>query len=99
MLGIIPSDSRFVFWQVKEVLKKMKEVLSLFIFILLLHLALSGCIKGTLEFEIIPSGGKIAFESERDGNFEVYIMNSDCSNQINLTNNEGRDTFPTFSHN
>ena len=40
---------------------------------------------------------KIAFVSVRDGNDEVYTMNSDGSDQINLTNNPADDWFPTWS--
>jgi Tol biopolymer transport system component len=32
-----------------------------------------------------PEGSKIAFQSERTGDSESYIMNSDGSNQVNLT--------------
>ena len=39
--------------------------------------------------------GKIAFGSLRDGDFEIYIMNADGSNQTRLTNNRGWD--PCFS--
>ena len=31
--------------------------------------------------------GKIAFQSDRDGNFEIYVMNADGSGQMNLSNN------------
>ena len=34
-----------------------------------------------------PSLSKIAFVSNRDGNSEIYVMNSDGSSQQNLTNN------------
>ncbi|MFT3891013.1 MAG: hypothetical protein QM730_05215 [Anaerolineales bacterium] len=40
---------------------------------------------------------KIAFVSARDGNAEVYVMNSDGSEQTNLTNNSAEDWFPTWS--
>jgi hypothetical protein len=33
-----------------------------------------------------PDGRRIAFESNRDGNSEIYVMNADGSNQRNLTN-------------
>ena len=42
-------------------------------------------------------GGLIAFESERNGNREVYIMNPDGSKQTRLTNNSAYDGFPTWS--
>src|SRR5436190_4380861 len=37
------------------------------------------------------ANGKIAFSSDRDGNFEVYVMNADGSDQTRLTNAPGRD--------
>ena len=40
---------------------------------------------------------KIAFISDRDGNFEIYVMDADGSNPTNLTNNPGRDSFPAWS--
>ena len=43
-----------------------------------------------------PDSGKIVFGSDRDGNFEVYVMNADGSNQIRLTNNPfGHDSSPS----
>jgi len=42
-----------------------------------------------------PDGTKIAFESYRDGDFEIYVMNADGSNQTRLTNNGGLN--PCFS--
>jgi Tol biopolymer transport system component/PKD repeat protein len=41
--------------------------------------------------------GKIAFDSFRDGNGEIYVMNSDGSNQQRLTNNPGLDAIPKWS--
>jgi len=41
--------------------------------------------------------GKIAFMSDRDGNYEIYIMNIDGSEQIRLTNNPANDRNPSFS--
>ena len=32
-----------------------------------------------------PNGRQIMFESNRDGDFELYVMNSDCIRQRNLT--------------
>jgi len=40
---------------------------------------------GSLEVKLYKQT-KIAFASYRDGNFEVYIMNSDGSKQTRLTN-------------
>lgn len=42
-------------------------------------------------------GTKIAFMSERDGNLNIYLMNSDGSNQKRLTKRNGEDDFPSFS--
>ena len=41
--------------------------------------------------------GMIAFTSDRDGNAEIYVMNADGSNQINITNNSAYDSVPCFS--
>jgi len=32
-----------------------------------------------------PDGSKIAFGSNRDGNFEIYVMDADGSHQTRLT--------------
>jgi hypothetical protein len=41
--------------------------------------------------------GRIAFASNRDGNWEIYVMNADGSGQINLTNNPADDGVPSWS--
>ena len=41
--------------------------------------------------------GKIAFTSDRDGNYEIYVMGSDGSNQTRLTNNQSDESNPAFS--
>jgi hypothetical protein len=41
--------------------------------------------------------GKIAFVIDRDGNFEIYTMNPDGSNQTNITNNAAPDFGPAWS--
>lgn len=48
---------------------------------------------------IVPGpNGRIAFESSRDGNNEIYVMNPDGSVQLNLTNNrQASDVFPAWS--
>jgi Tol biopolymer transport system component len=43
-----------------------------------------------------PSG-RIAFDSYRDDNWEVYVMNADGSGLVNLTNNPADDGDPTWS--
>ena len=53
-----------------------------------------------------PSGGgggggydgyRIAFESRRDGNDEIYVINADGSGQARLTNNPATDNEPQWS--
>ncbi|MCH8822130.1 MAG: PD40 domain-containing protein [Planctomycetes bacterium] len=44
-----------------------------------------------------PDGKKIAFYSNRDGNYEIYIMNTDGTNQTRLTHTPERDYLPRWS--
>jgi Tol biopolymer transport system component len=43
-----------------------------------------------------PDGKRLAFVSDRDGNFEIYVMNADGSDQKNLTQNSSADTDPVW---
>lgn len=43
-------------------------------------------------------GSRIAFSSNRDGNYEIYIMNSDGTEQVRLTNSPADDWFPQLTH-
>jgi Tol biopolymer transport system component len=43
--------------------------------------------------------GKIAFASSRDGNFEIYTMDSDGTNEARLTNSDATDLSPAWSPN
>jgi TolB protein len=42
-------------------------------------------------------GPKIAFMSDRDGNWEIYVVNDDGSGLKRLTNNGSHDGLPTWS--
>jgi TolB protein len=44
-----------------------------------------------------PDGSRIAFHSDREGNFEVYVMNADGSGQTRLTDSPGADSAPAWS--
>ena len=44
-----------------------------------------------------PNGRRIAFESMRDGNLEIYFMNDDGSNQTRVTNHPALDALPSWS--
>ena len=44
-----------------------------------------------------PDGTRIAFQSNRDGNNEIYVMNANGSSQTRLTNNTSPDGEPTWS--
>ena len=44
-----------------------------------------------------PDGSKIAFQSDRDGNSEIYVMNADGTNVVKLTSNTAEDWTPAWS--
>jgi len=44
-----------------------------------------------------PDGSKIVFQSNRDGNTEIYVMNSNGAAQTRLTTNPAIDSSPTWS--
>ena len=44
-----------------------------------------------------PDGGRIAFQTDRDGNSEIYVMGCDGSGQTNLTNNSAEDKQPSWA--
>jgi len=44
-----------------------------------------------------PQKAQIAFQSTRDGNYEIYVMDTDGNNQRNLTNNPAGDGDPAWS--
>ena len=44
-----------------------------------------------------PDGGRIAFESTRDGNWEIYVMNADGTGVVRLTDDDAWDRSPAWS--
>lgn len=44
-----------------------------------------------------PKTSKIAFASNRDGNYEIYIMNTNGTKQVNLTRHKSTDVQPAWS--
>ena len=44
-----------------------------------------------------PDTAKIVFASFRDGNREIYLMNPDGSQQVNITNHPAEDVYPVWS--
>jgi TolB protein len=44
-----------------------------------------------------PDGRQIAFQTDRDGNWEIYLMNVDGSGPVNLTRNGSADRLPNWS--
>ncbi|MGC1120749.1 MAG: hypothetical protein WBA22_06610 [Candidatus Methanofastidiosia archaeon] len=44
-----------------------------------------------------PDGEKILFVSDREGNFDIYVMNADGSSPQNLTRNSAWDSEPAWS--
>ena len=46
-----------------------------------------------------PDGAQIVFESNRDGNLEIYVMDADGTNQTNLTDNPNSDARPSWTPN
>jgi TolB protein len=57
----------------------------------ILLLLISGCSKKA------ENSGLIAFQSNRDGNFEIYVMNMDGSGQRRITNSPSNDITPSLS--
>ncbi len=74
----------------------MKRDKMVIVAIVLIMIVLFSCFKK----KISPTGSevitptpvdKILFVSLRDGKYEIYVINADGSNQVNLTNNSADD--------
>ena len=65
----------------------------------LAHLVLAGVIVLGLTplMVVVGAQAQIAFQSDRDRNDEIYVMDNDGGNQRNLTNNPADDRFPSWS--
>jgi Tol biopolymer transport system component len=44
-----------------------------------------------------PDGKRVAYISQEDGNFEIYVVNQDGSNKLRLTTNPSSDGLPVWS--
>lgn len=61
-------------------------------------IALAGCLFLATRAEAVPpANGRIAFESQRTGNSEIFSMDPDGTDQINLSNNAANDENPSWS--
>jgi len=43
-----------------------------------------------------PDGGRIAFYSDRDGEWDIYVMASDGSDVVKLTGDNSNDQVPAW---
>ena len=82
------------FWR-KIMLNKLVKIEFIFPFILTIFLLLFGYV--SLVDGKAPSTPKILFSSNRDGNREIYMMNPDGSEQVNISNHPGNDTGAVWS--
>lgn len=45
-----------------------------------------------------PDGSRIVFQSDRDGNWQIYLMDSDATQDLRLTNDSHQNEMPVFSY-
>ncbi len=76
------------------------------VYLAIMFLVLAGCSNtanppeptATPEIQPIDQGmARIAFVSDRDGNYDIFVMNADGTEQRNLTNHPSLDTYPSWS--
>jgi Tol biopolymer transport system component len=75
----------------------MKKYLFVIPIILLLCFTFSCKQQGEEVAKLALEQTKIVFDSNRDGYFEIYTMNPDGTEQTRLTNNPGKDEYPSWS--
>ena len=69
--------------RIKPQYRKMMKIMSIIILLMLL----AGCsVASSPDEQLSDLNGKIYFDSNRNGNYEIYSMNADGSNIINITN-------------
>ena len=75
---------------------RQSKLFTVAITFLLLAAMVIGCVAPTMP-TTPAAASRIAFESNRDGNGEIYVMDADGSNQTRLTNNSAGDWLPAWS--
>ena len=62
------------------------------------HFILTGAVVFglTLLVAVVDAQAQIVFSSDRDGNFEIYVMDADGGNQQRLTRNQHSDVNPAL---
>jgi dipeptidyl aminopeptidase/acylaminoacyl peptidase len=64
---------------------------------LVVSVAIAAIAAGQARAAFPGTNGKIVFETNRDGNEEIYTMNADGTNRVDLTRNPADDTDPRWS--
>jgi dipeptidyl aminopeptidase/acylaminoacyl peptidase len=64
---------------------------------LVVSVAIAAIATGEARAAFPGANGKIVFETNRDGNEEIYTMNADGTNRVDLTRNPADDTDPRWS--
>ncbi len=83
--------------------KTIRLVVSCLVVVALLLASCTPAVEGeeevavVVEEEQVTVEGKIVFGSKRDGNWEIYVMNADGSNQQRLTDNPSDDVQLSWS--
>ncbi len=68
-----------------------------YLFVLSVLSAVLSCVSVCPVLAKAPNTAKIAFASSRDGNREIYLMNPDGSEQVNITNHRANDIYAVWS--